>query len=95
MAAAAAAAAATVKFSAPAPASYCCHFCLISYVTPGLKEAFVSSCFLRACPGSRSRSTLGLDHAAWVWLPSRQMYYTRLVNPLIKFFKVQFSTYLT
>ena len=43
---AAAAAAAIVKFSAPVPASYCCHFCLISYVTPGLKEAFVSSCWI-------------------------------------------------
>ena len=47
---AAAAAAATVKFSAPAPASYCCHVCLISYVTPGLKEAIVSSCLLKSWP---------------------------------------------
>ena len=30
--------------AATAKVSKCCHICLISYVTPGLKEAFVTSC---------------------------------------------------
>ena len=56
-----AAAAATVKFSAPAPASYCCHFWLISYVTSGLKEAFVSSCLARRPPEKKMAEKMDRD----------------------------------